>query len=49
MTRPFEEHPVDESDLRDGVPSANQHKTEEFPASPSQGEQETPGENEPQQ
>jgi hypothetical protein len=29
--------------------SANQPKTEDFPASPSQGEQETPGEREPQQ
>jgi hypothetical protein len=29
--------------------SANQPKTEDFPASPSQGDQETPGENDPQQ
>ena len=48
MTTPSDEHPVDESDLRDGVPSANQHKSEDFPASPSQGDQETPGETEPQ-
>ncbi len=49
MTSPSEEHPVDESELRDGVPSANQHKTEDFPASPSQGEQETPGSDDPGQ
>jgi hypothetical protein len=48
MTRPSEEHPVDESELRDGHPSANQHKSEDFPPSPSQGDQETPGANDPQ-
>jgi hypothetical protein len=29
--------------------AANQQKTEDFPASPSQGDQETPGESGPQQ
>jgi hypothetical protein len=48
MTSPSEEHPTDESSLREGVPSANQHKAEDFPPSPSQGDQETPGEQHPQ-
>ena len=51
MTLPARENDPIRSD---GVPSqhgsrsANQSKAEEFPASPSQGEQETPGETHPQ-
>jgi hypothetical protein len=53
MTSPSEEpddtEQVDQQVAEHESQSANQQKAEDFPPGPSQGEQETPGANDPQQ